>query len=87
MDAYLYQLTKVIGSMAAVLKYDIDAISITGSIARSERVINHLKQAFGAIAPIKVYPGSFELEALAMGVLRVLMEEEKAKTYPNGEII
>lgn len=87
MDAYLYQLTKVIGSMAAVLKYDIDVISITGSIARSERVIDHLKQAFGTIAPIKVYPGSFELEALAMGVLRVLMEEEKAKTYPNGEII
>lgn len=87
MDAYLYQMTKFIGSMVAVLKYDIDAISITGSIARSKRVIDHLEEAFSTIAPIKVYPGSFELEALAMGVLRVLTGEEKAKSYPSGEVI
>ncbi|HZJ82229.1 MAG TPA: butyrate kinase [Clostridia bacterium] len=87
MDAYLYQMTKVIGSMAAVLKYDVDVISITGSIARSKRVIDHLEEAFSAIAPIKVYPGSFELEALAMGVLRVLTGKEKAKSYPSGDVI
>jgi len=87
MDAYLYQLTKAIGSMAAVLEYEIDVISVTGSIARSERVINHLKKVFSKLAPIMVYPGSFELEALAVGVLRVLRGEEKAKIYPSGELI
>lgn len=87
MDAYLYQLTKIIGSMAAVLNYNIDAISITGSIARSKRVVYHIKETFSSIAPILVYPGSFELEALAMGVLRVLIGEEKARKYPSGEII
>lgn len=87
MDAYMHQLIKVIGSMVAVLEYKVDAISITGSIARSVNVTNRLKEVFSGIAPIFVYPGSFEVEALAFGVLRVLEGQEKPKIYPNGEIL
>lgn len=87
MDAYLYQLTKVIGSMVAVLKYDVDVVSVTGNIAKSKRVIDHLEKTFSKVAPIKAYPGSFELEALALGVLSVLTGEEKAKHYPDGDVV
>lgn len=87
MDAYIYQLTKVIGSMVAVLEYKVDAISITGSIAKSGNVTHRIKEIFSRIAPILVYPGSFEIEALAFGVLRVLEGQEKPRIYPNGEIL
>lgn len=87
MDAYLFQLIKVMGSIAAVLKYQIDAIIITGNIAKSTTVINHIEDVFGSTALIKVYPGSFELEALASGVFRVLKGDERAKSYSGGEYL
>lgn len=83
MDAYIYQLTKVIGSMVAVLAYKVDAISITGSIAKSKNVSSRLASVFSPVAPILVYPGSFEMEALADGVLRVLRGFESPKIYPG----
>lgn len=81
MDAYLYQLKKVLGSMVATLEYDVDAISVTGSISKSNKVITNIKSTFSSIAPILVYPGSFELQALADGVLRVLDGIEIPKNY------
>ena len=36
------------------------------------------------IAPVKVYAGEFEMEALAHGALRVLTGREEAKDY-TGE--
>ena len=33
------------------------------------------------IAPVKVYAGEFEMEALAAGALRVLTGQEQPKTY------
>ena len=35
----------------------------------------------GYIAPIKVYAGEFEMEALAAGALRVLTGQEEPKVY------
>lgn len=81
MESYLFQLKKSLGSMIAVLDYNVDAISITGSIAKSKNVTKYIRTVFSVIAPIFVYPGSFEIEALASGVLRVLNGEEKAKNY------
>jgi len=39
----------------------------------------------GWLAPVKLYPGSREQEALAEGALRVLCGEEKARIYPTGD--
>ena len=33
------------------------------------------------IAPVKVYPGELEMEAMACGALRVLTGQEEAKVY------
>lgn len=87
MDAYIYQIIKVIGSMLAVLKYKVDAISLTGSISKSKNVVNSIKTVFSDISPVMVYPGSFEIEALAHGVLRVLQGEERPRQYPDGEVL
>jgi butyrate kinase len=41
--------------------------------------VTQLRDALDWIAPIRVYPGEDELQALAEGVFRVLDGEEQAK--------
>lgn len=80
-DAFIYQLSKNIGAMAAVLCGKVDAIIVTGGIAYNACVIDALKEHCGWIAPFVVYPGEDELLALAQGALRVINGEEAAKDY------
>jgi butyrate kinase len=78
-DAMVYQIAKEAGAMAAVLEGKVDAVLLTGGMAHSERIVKRLRAYLDWIAPIRVYPGEDELQALAEGVFRVLDGEEKAK--------
>ncbi|MGC1463181.1 MAG: butyrate kinase [Terracidiphilus sp.] len=78
-DAMVYQIAKEAGAMAAVLEGKVDALLLTGGMAHSERVIQRLRAHLEWIAPIRVYPGEDELQALAEGVFRVLDGEENAR--------
>jgi butyrate kinase len=78
-DAMIYQIAKEAGAMAAVLEGKVDALLLTGGMAHSERAVTRLRGYLEWIAPIRVYPGEDELQALAEGVFRVLDGEEKAK--------
>ncbi len=80
-DAFILQVSKDMGAMAAVLEGKVDQIVITGGIAYDKYVVAELKKKTGFIAPITVYPGEDELLALAQGALRVLKGEEEAKVY------
>ncbi|AEX84607.1 butyrate kinase [Marinitoga sp. 1135] len=80
-EAMAYQIAKEIGGMAAILKGEVDAIIITGGMARNDVFIDMIKQRVSKIALIMRYPGSFEMEALAEGALRVLNNEEPAKEW------
>ena len=80
-DAFIFQVTKDIGSMACVLNGKVDQIIVTGGIAYNANVIEALKEKAGWIAPFTVYPGEDELLALVQGGLRVLNGEEKAMEY------
>ena len=80
-DAFIFQVSKDIGSMAAILKGKVDAIVVTGGIAYDKGVVAGLKDACEWIAPFTVYPGEDELGALVQGGLRVLNGEEEAKVY------
>jgi butyrate kinase len=44
-------------------------------------LVDWIKERVAFIAPIMVYPGEDEMEALAWGALRVLRGEEKDKSY------
>jgi len=64
----------------------LGAIVITGNGARNKgslgkTFVGWIKEMVNFIAPITVYPGSDEMKALALGVLRVLKGEEKAQEY------
>ena len=77
----IYTVCKEIGAMAAALKGDIDAILITGGIAYSEYVISRLLDLISFIAPVHVYPGEDELEALALNALGALTGELPTQVY------
>ncbi len=80
-DAMIYQICKNIGAYAVVLKGKVDAIILTGGIANDAYLTEQIIERVKFIAPVRVYAGEFEMEALAAGALRVLMGEEQPKTY------
>jgi len=82
-EAMIYQTACEIGSRAVALKGKIDAIVLTGGLAKSETLIKKLKEWIGFLGKVLVYPGEDEMKALALGALRVLKGQEKAKTYPE----
>ena len=79
-----YQIAKDIAAMAAVMKGKVDAIILTGGVAYSEMMTEMIKERVGFIAPVEIYPGEFEMDALAAGAIRVLEGKEEPKYY-TGE--
>jgi butyrate kinase len=63
----------------------VDAVLLTGGMANSDRLVGRLRKYIEWIAPITVYPGEDELQALAEGVFRVLNGEEQAKRFETPE--
>ncbi len=80
-EALAYQVSKEIGAMAAVLSGRVDAIALTGGLAYSAGLVARIEGRVKALAPVRLYPGEKEMEALALGALRVLRGEEEAKVY------
>ncbi|MBP2649666.1 MAG: butyrate kinase [Firmicutes bacterium] len=81
LEAMAYQVAKGIGDLATVVEGKVDAIIITGGIAYSEMVVSWIKKRVEFIAPVEIMPGENEMESLALGTLRVLRGEEKAREY------
>jgi butyrate kinase len=79
-DAMVYQTAKDIGAMATVLNGRVDAVLLTGGMAYSQKLVRQLCEVIEWIAPVTVYPGEDELQALAEGAMRVLCGEEQART-------
>ncbi len=80
-EAMAYQVAEEIGARSTNLKGKVDAIIITGGLAHSKMFTDWLRERVQHIAPVYVYPGAQEMEALAAGALRVLRGEETAKRY------
>jgi butyrate kinase len=80
-DAMIYQICKEIGAMAAVLSGTVDAIALTGSLARADYIVEEIKRRTSFIAPIISDPGENEMRALLEGSLRFLRKEEAPKPY------
>jgi butyrate kinase len=81
-EAMVYQIAKAIGVMAAVLKFRPDGVILTGGMAQSARIVASLSETCEALAPVHVYPGSHESEALAAGAARALAGIEEARSWP-----
>ena len=75
-DALVYQHAKDIGTMAAVLKFQVDAIILTGGMANSKLLCEAIESYTQKIAPMIVLPGEAEMASLAAGAFRVLNGEK-----------
>lgn len=80
-QAMAYQIAKEIGAMAAVLSGNVQAVVLTGGLARSRLLVEWIRERVAFVAPVLVFPGEFEMQAMAEGALRVLRGEEKAREY------
>jgi len=80
-DAMSYNIAKSIGASSTVLKGKVDAIILTGGIAHNPDLVDYIKEMVGFIAPVIVYPGEDEMQALAMNGLMVLRGEVQARIY------
>ena len=67
--------------MAVALKGDVQGIVLTGGIAHSKMLTDEITDYVKSIAPVKVLAGENEMEALALGGLRILKGEEEAKKF------
>lgn len=83
LDAMCYQIAKEIGSMATVLKGQVDGVVLTGGIAYSEYVTNTISKMVDYIATVYVRPGEDEMKALNEGVMRVESGQEVPKVYED----
>lgn len=80
-DAMAYQIAKEIGSMAAVLEFDVDAILIMGSILNNKFFTEKLIGRIRKIAPVSVYPIVNDLDSLAMNGVMILHGEAEIIEY------
>ena len=85
-NTMIYQICKHIGSMASVLGGRVDAILLTGGLMRFDDIAAGIRERCGWIAPIHVYPGEMEQEAMAFPVLKVLRGEAEAMTYSGKNV-
>lgn len=84
-EAMIYQIAKDIGAVATTMNGKVDRVILTGEIAHSTRLTDGLKERVAFIAPVEVVPGTFEMEALVAGVLRILRGEEAPRDYDTEQ--
>ncbi len=82
-EAMAYQTAKDIAAMAAVLAGEVDAVVLTGSLAKSSLLLEWITARVAFLGPILVYPGEGEMDALLAAAHRILGGEEEWITYEH----
>ena len=73
-----YQIAKSIASLAIVDNGRVDAIILTGGMAHSKMLTEWVKEKVEFISTVALYPGEFEMRALAQGGYRLMQGIENA---------
>ena len=81
MDAFIYQVSKEVAMYGASLSGKVDRVILTGGIAHSDLVTEEVTKRVSYLAPVEIIAGEMEMEALALGALRVLGGVEQSKEY------
>jgi len=76
-DAYILQVAKYMLAMTAAGRPRV--FFITGGVARFEYVAKEIKNRLDWVAPVMVWPGEFEMEALAEGAYRAATGAERPR--------
>lgn len=94
LKAFALNVSKYITSEAAVVEGKVDAILLTGGTAYDTAVTGAITQRVSFLAPVKVYPGEFELDSLAENAYDILAGKADIHLYdkdaplpdPFGEV-
>ncbi len=81
LQAMCYQIAKEICALAAVVSGRVDAVVLTGGLARSSLIEALIRERVSFLAPVLVYPGENELEALARAAFAALEGSEPVGEY------
>lgn len=80
--AMIYQIAKDIGAMFVAAGCDVEAIVLTGGLTRSQMVRTGVRKQVNYLAPVMIFQGSLEMEALAAGAAAVFSGEVPARKFP-----
>ncbi|MCK4643240.1 butyrate kinase [bacterium] len=81
LDAMAYRVAKSIGEMSTVLEGDVSAIFLTGGMARCPQLVEGIEKRVSFICQVVLFPGQFEMIALAEGAVMALEEKEEIHEY------
>jgi butyrate kinase len=82
-QAMCYQVAKEICSLAAVVGGRIDAVVLTGGLARDRRIVEEIRRRVSFLGPFLVFPGENEMQALAFAAIEVLQGRETVQEYSS----
>lgn len=71
----------ILGYMAAFDGEPVDAVILTGGMAKSDWIVPAVSKRVEPYAKIIIYKGEYEMQALAEGAVRVMSGVEEAKIY------
>lgn len=80
-QAQALQIAKGVGIMLGCFTELIDAVILTGGLANSKKLTGMVIDYLHNLCRVVVIPGENEMEALALGTLRILRGEENCHTY------
>ncbi len=83
MHGLCHQISKEIGGMATALRGRVDAIVLTGGLARFKKLVELIEERVSFIAKVLIFGGEDELASMAAGAYRVLSGQEPAKKLEN----
>ena len=79
--AQALQIAKGVGIMLGCFTELIDAVILTGGLANSKKLTGMVIDYLHNLVKVVVIPGENEMEALALGALRILRGEEAVHTF------
>ena len=80
-QAQALQIAKGVGIMLGCFHELIDAVILTGGLANSKKLTSMVIDYLHNLCRVVVIPGENEMEALALGALRILNGQERAHTF------
>ena len=81
LKAMVYQISKEIGALGAVLKGKVDAVVLTGGMAWYEYMVELITERIAYLGPVLVIPGEREMLSLAENARGILKEGREIQEY------
>ncbi|MBQ9889649.1 MAG: butyrate kinase [Bacteroidales bacterium] len=80
-EAFALNVAKYIASLAATVEGKVDVILLTGGTAFSPQICGKISRKVSFIAPVEIYPGEKEMDALAEYGYKVLHKAIPVRNY------